>query len=192
MEVASIKIQFYLSNRRPKNKLLRIARQFACLREPVSPCEPFEIRLDESCRPEDFPLVSYFWRLIYGYKDTAVYCGDRLLTTRQAATVLEWINCYNNREYFPDQKEYCRGMGWPCRCLYSVKRNYFGRGVHWSEIGPEQDGIRYIDKEDIKEKLLHEAELKGLSICPLFNLNNVLQAVQALPDSVEIGQEVDL
>ena len=117
------------------------------------------------------------------------------LTKEQAEAILSWIRCYCNCEYFPDQKDYCfisPGLkslhGWGCKWLCSIIRHEnfsMHNGIQWYKIGPFDGTVQYIDKQDIKDKLVEESKAKCLQLCPLFSLQKVFIYVNNLPDQID-------
>jgi len=56
-------------------------------------------------------------------------------------------------------------------------------------VGPFEDGIQQIDKQDIKDKLEAEAKEKCLQLCPMFSLRRMFQFVDMLPDSIDPNKD---
>jgi len=189
-----IKLQFYRNYRNAK-KLKRILEYFSFKHVTDELDEPCHVIINNQCDIEDFKSLGYFWGIIRKYKETVIFADGRMLTKDQAEDLLNWIKCYCNHEYFPDQQDYCfisPGVkhlhGWGCKRLHSVMRHgRFGshRGIHWYRVGPFDGKVQFIDKQDIELKLRKEADCKCLNLCPLFSLKKALQYVNQLPDRID-------
>lgn len=189
-----IQIKFYRNSRNAR-KLAGIVGDFSHYELADDYQNPCFVYINKDCYPEDLQLVSYFWNIVKKYKETAMLANGRMLNKEQTDAILLWMACYGNREYFPDQSEYCfitpgaKSLhAWGCKWLHSVMRHgRFGRhrGVWWFTVGPFEDGIQHIDKQDIKDKLANEADAKCLQLCPVFSIEKAYQYVDLLPDQID-------
>lgn len=189
-----LSIQFYRSKQNAK-KLNRLATLFCFHEIPQELDEYCQVALNEHCGIEDFKRFDRLWDRVRAYKDSMMFADGRLLTKEQTEDVLNWVRCYCNHQYFPDQQDYCFEIpgskdrhGWGCKWLHSILRHgTYGRhrGIRWYKVGPFQDGIQFIDKQDIKDKLTAEAAAKCLFLCPLFSLHKALQHVEQLPGQID-------
>lgn len=167
----------------------------AVAKYPTIFIDPCIARIDKDCTAEDLKLFIHLWRIVSKYKDTAVYADDRMLTKEQVDDLILWMNCCANSVYFDNPSEYCfispgvkHAHGWSCKKLHSVMRHgRFGRhnGIHWYTVGPFEDGIQYIDKQAIKDKLAAEAVSKCLQLCPMFSIDKAFQYVDQLPGQID-------
>jgi len=191
---AEIKLQFYRTSRNAR-KLKRIVQGFSIKHLPEELDEPCHIIINNQSSIEDFKSLVYFWGIIKKYKDTVMFANNRMLTREQTEGIFNWIRCYCNHEYFPDQQDYCcisPGFkdihGWGCKWLHSIMRHgRFGRhkGVHWYRVGPFDGQVQFIDKQDIKDKLTAEADSKCLQLCPFFSLQKAFRYIDQLPDQID-------
>lgn len=189
-----LKLQFYRNSRNAR-KLKRIAEGFSFFLITQELDEPCWVMINDQCTTADLKNLNYFWGIVRKYKDTVMFADGKMLTKEQSETVFAWIRCCCNKEFFPDQQDYCcisPGIkelhGWGCKCLHSVLRHRrFGQhqGVFWYKLGPFDGIIQFIDKQDIKDKLEAEATAKCLQLCPLFSLERAFQYVDQLPDQLD-------
>lgn len=189
-----IKLQFYRTSRNTR-KLKKIAESFSINYLPTELDEACHVIVNGDCDIEDFKSLNYLWGIIKKYKETVMFSDGRMLTREQAENILNWVRCYCNHEYFPDQQDYCYispGIkhlhGWRCKWLHSVMRHgRFGKhyGVQWYKVGPFDGKVQFIDKQDIKDKLAAEAKAKSLQLCPLFSIEKALQYVDQLPGQID-------
>ena len=193
--VKTLIIKFYCTGKN-RGKMSNIIKDLSIHKIPESNDLPFEAHYNTKCTDEDLKLFAYIWKIVRKYADTALYVNASIQTKEQAEKVFDWIRCYNNRQYFHDTKDYCCIIpgnkelhGWGCKQLHSVLlHGRFGRhnGTDWWKIGPFEDGIQYIDKESIREMLENEANLKNLTICPLFSLEKASNLISKLPEQIDI------
>ena len=197
---AEIKLVFY---RNPRNarKLAGMVGPFSQYEMPDDLQEPCSITINDDSTADDLSRLVYFWLVVKKYKETAMFTAGSMRTREKAETVIEWIRCYSNKDYFENESDYCHITpgnkslhGFGCKWLCSVLRHgRFGRhnGVHWYNIGPFLNKIQYIDKDQIKEMLKAEAELKAMELCPCFSLERAFQYVDLLPDQIDPQQDTE-
>ena len=188
-----ITIKFYRTLRNTR-KLKKIASNFNHYEMPENIDDSCQVEITKDSTIEEYKTFNYLWGIIQKYKETAMYANERLLIRNQSENILGWIRCYCNCEYFPDKSDYCcisPGLkhlhGWGCKWLHSVLRHSrFGghNGIYWYKVGPFASQIQYIDKQDIRDKLAAEAEIKCLQLCPLFSLPKAFCFVDELPDQI--------
>lgn len=191
---AEIKLTFYRNSRNAR-KLAGMVQGFSQFELPDDLQEPCSITINEDSTADDLTRFVNFWSIIKKYKDTAMFTAGSMRTKEKAESVIDWIRCYCNRSYFDNQSDYChmspgikRLHGFGCKCLYSVLRHgRFGRhnGVHWYTVGPFVNKVQYVDKEQIKDMLAAEAEIKSLVLCPCFSLKRAFQYADLLPDQID-------
>ena len=189
-----IEIQFYRTKQNAR-KLKGIVENFTNYELAQDVSDPCTVTINKGYNAEDLRSFAHFWGIVKKYKTTAMLVDGRMLTAEQSCDIIDWINCYNNKAYFDDEPDYCcitPGMkelvGWGCKNLRSITRHgKFGRynGLPWHEIGPFEDGVKYIDKQAIKDKLTAEAADKGLQLCPMFSLTKMRQLVDTMPDQID-------
>jgi len=179
-----LKIEFYL---RPK--LERLVRRLAGCVLSADKQEPSYVIIDRQSKIDDIKSVLYFYRTAKGYRDTALFVNGKLTSQKQAQSVIVWLQCLTNKY---DNPAYCFLTpdlhGWGCKHLYSVQRHEaFGshRGIEWYRVGPFENGIQYIDKEEIKSILQAESESKCLDLCPFFSLPKAISFVNLLPEQID-------
>jgi len=188
-------IRFFRNSRNAK-KLENYLQSFTrCFDLAENLDKPSHIYITKDSTIDDMKLFNYFWGIVRKYKETSMLADGRLLTKEQAEAILSWIRCYCNCEYFPDQKDYCfisPGLkslhGWGCKWLCSIIRHEnfsMHNGIQWYRIGPFDGTVQYIDKQDIKDKLVEESKAKCLQLCPLFSLQKVFIYVNNLPDQID-------
>lgn len=195
-----IKLQFYRTSRNTR-KLKQITQDFSIKHLPKEIDDACYVTVDSQSDIEEFKLLAYFWGIIKKYKDAVMFTNDQMLTREQSEGVINWIRCYCNHEYFPDQQDYCcisPGLkhlhGWGCKWLHSIIRHgTFGKhcGIQWYKIGPFDGQVQFIDKQDIKDKLAAEADSKCLQLCPLFSLEKAFRYVDQLPGQIDPSIDVE-
>jgi hypothetical protein len=91
---------------------------------------------------------------------------------------------------------YCRISddchGWGCKHLLGIGfENSCYQFIHWYSFGQfSNDYTKFIiDKKQIREKLIQEAELLKLSKCPHFNFQVVQDKINSLPNEILIDGE---
>ncbi len=184
----------FFRNSRNTRKLNNITKEFSHCELAENLDSPCYVHITKDSSLNDFKVFVHFWEIIKKYKETSMLNCGKLLTKEQAEAVLNWIRCYCNKEYFPDERDYCcisPGLkslhGWGCKWLHTVMRHGgFGRhyGIHWYKIGPFDGEVQFIDKQDIKDKLSEEAKIKCLQLCPVFSLQIANKYVDDLPDQI--------
>jgi len=189
-----ITINFFCNSRNAK-KLKKITADFNACNIPDNLDDPCQINITKDSTVEDIKRFCYLWGIIRKYKETSMGADDRLLSREQAESIMNWVRCFCNRTYWPEQSDYCcisPGVkhlhGWSCKWLHSITRHgSFGRhdGLPWYKVGPFDGTIQYIDKQDIKDKLAAEADAKCLQLCPLFSIKRMSQYVDGLPDQID-------
>ena len=195
-----IEIKFYRNSRNAK-KLQGIVEDFSHYELAPDLSNPCFIYINKDCYPEDMQLFTYFWDIVKKYKTSVISVDERMLSKDQAKDIIDWMNCYGNREYFPDQEDYCcispgtkHLHGWGCKKLCSITRHgRFGRhnGLPWYKVGAFKSVEQCIDKQAIKDKLVEEAGTKGLQLCPMFSLEKALQYVDLLPDTINPEKDME-
>lgn len=187
-------IQFFL-NSRNATKFRRMMRSHSGVILPEDCNEPSHISITRESPLNDLKFFVHFWGMVKKYKDTSLLSGNALQTREQSEKIFDWIQCSCNREYFPSQSDYCfispgfKDMhGWGCKCLHSVVRHaIFGRhrGIPWYRVGPFDGKVQYIDKQDIRDKLMEEIAAKSLSMCNLFSIERMQKYIDQLPAQID-------
>jgi hypothetical protein len=199
-ETVKIKLIFYRNSRNAR-KLAGLVEQFTAYALPEDLQCPCSITINADSTADDLGRFVHFWPVVKKYKETALYTNGSLRTREKAESVIDWIRCYCNRSYFENQSDYCcisPGVkslhGFGCKWLCSVLRHgRYGRhaGVHWYNVGPFLNKVQYIDKQQIKDMIAAEAELKALQLCPCFSLERAFQYVDMLPDQIDPQEDYE-
>jgi hypothetical protein len=180
-------ISFYRTKR-----LHRLTVDFTIREISDSLDEPCKITLTKSNSIKEFRLFIHLWNIVRKYRETILYAGQDLLTLQQAENIMHWVRCFANSGYFSDNYCcMCPGImdthGWGCKWLVSVARHesFPCRGApFWYQIGRFDGTVQYIDKQEIKKRLLSESSEKYLAICPLFVFEKIDTYINELPDKI--------
>lgn len=111
--------------------------------------------------------------------------------------LLSTVDCeatYDNSELLG---EYCYGeCGWGCKhiCSISLRRpSYYGynSSKKWYEFGYFSEGVWNIDKNRILEILQRDIKQHHLMACTHFDMNRITQAMDTLPDVINVEDSKD-
>lgn len=138
--------------------------------------------------------------IIYGWKSTVItYKGQEIQPYNFINQFNEVINCSKGYENSVVKETYCSISqsfeGWGCNFLKDIKRHpnshghYNSSTRYWYKFGSfESEKIWKINKALIKEHLKKEVENKQLELCPFFLMEKVLNAVDELPETINLEE----
>lgn len=190
-----LKICFGTSKSKNYKKAMELARSFSNFTEG----EPNTIVINQEKFVEDYKKIYNLLSYIDKWSATRIYFnGEELTSLRQFQNRLSGLSCYADYDKAVIQEIYCwenKDMpGWGCKNLQAIQRHYcpmvrLYRGeMYWFEIGHFiTDNIWRIDKKEIIRLLKREAELKYLNLCPIFDFDKVVAAVNELPDEIDLS-----
>jgi len=100
--------------------------------------------------------------------------------------------CYKDYKESNFQDEFCNS-DWGCRKLSSIQKSINPEDkwtfhMHWYRYGHFEGDRWIIDKGAILRILKKESENNYLESCPVFDFDRVKQAVDELPDEIELNE----
>ncbi|HLW07215.1 MAG TPA: hypothetical protein VKY45_06585 [Marinilabiliaceae bacterium] len=118
-------------------------------------------------------VIPFTNELFYKIQDSLYYC---------------YQNGYNETSF---QSAHCES-DWGCKLLTDTTRfhtdNIWAMARHWYRYGRFEESVWKVDKTAIAHALLTEAKNKRLAVCPMFNLAQVKEYVETLPDEILIDE----
>lgn len=131
---------------------------------------------------------------VKNWSKTEFYINDEQTTAQKIESLLPIIHCENNCSNCIAIDEHCyEDMGWGCKFIESIalrQKSYYSRYGKWSwyEIGHFKADTWVVDKARILDMLTREITDKHLSICSHFAIERVKNAVNVLPDFIEVSE----
>lgn len=161
----------------------------------LSGCDPFTIEIKSATEIlenwADFMVVATVVPKIKGAR--AWFMGEDVLPFTsdffykiQDSLYYCYQNGYNETSF---QSAHC-DSDWGCKLLTDTTRfhtdNIWAMARHWYRYGRFEESVWKVDKKAIAHALLSEAKQKRLAACPVFNLLQVKEYVETLPDEILI------
>jgi len=181
-------------------KVLAIARTFEAFTDPSQKHHPYRLVVgpDELCtRHRD---LEQLYMMARSWKGTQLRISGRLgdmSALRKALTVFE---CADQRTNAVIPENFCQPNhehGWGCKRLTMIQEGLprysyeMDRGYgYWFGFGSfnEDSTVWHVDKKKLLDALSREASSGHVDMCPYYKPSVVEEHVNALPDSIELGE----
>lgn len=182
-------------------KALAIARTFKAFVEPAQKRDPYFLTIgpEELCsRHRD---LEQLYILARGWKGTQLCINGRLGDLSALRTVLTVFQCAEEKSKAVIPENFCQPKhehGWGCKQLRMIQEGLpqysYEMGMeyrYWFQFGSfsEDRSIWNVDKVKLLDSINREASAKLVNLCPCFDIENLQTRIDALPTTIELGQE---
>lgn len=190
-----LRLEFKKSSSKDFPIALRLAKHFTGFsREDKNGPYAVEIESMDELMPQwdDFAVLHYYTSK---WTKTNIYFNGKLVNRIGKRNdffynIKDIHYCY--RDYLSDAYKsiYCRSMEWNCIRLKAVNRRikkYAWGHEHYYAYGRFKNSATWIvDKDRINQILSDEAEVKCMSACPAFRLEDIPPIVDTLPNEIKL------
>lgn len=194
-----IKICFNKNSSKYYERAMQIAHDLPGFKEG----KPNTVTLDAESLAANITKIYELCRIIDRWSKSELWLNNERTTRWELERQIAPLQCYSSYQKTVIQEIYCWNyrdkQGWGCKQLEAIKRHYYpdspyelGKDIlYWFEVGnfvDANDNLWRIDKKQITKLLKREAELKRLNLCPIFNFDRVVAAVNQMPEEINVAE----
>lgn len=145
----------------------------------------------------NYSAIQNIFGIIRHWSKTQYYVDDYDVGLEGMNNLLSTIDCESKYANSDLLGEFCYGeCGWGCKHINSIslrRPSYYGNNSakKWYEFGHFSEGIWNIDKKHILEILQRDINQNHLHTCVHFDMNRITQAINSLPDVIDVENSND-
>lgn len=182
-------------------RLLGIAKTFTGFEEPTQSRPTYRIAVEPEELCQRHRDLGQLFEGARGWKGTQLRINGRIADTEDLRGTLTVFQCADKRSSAVIPESYCQSThdhGWGCKHLTAVSagvphRDFEARSDfrYWYQFGSfSEDRSQWvIDKARLLAAIKREASAQHLDVCPFFPGTMVEARIDALPNTIEFGEE---